>query len=106
MFSHSGVSSGCFRLLNETLVKQFDHFSQEGSTFNALFCHTCETVSLFLLPLGPYSPSAAAGGESWSRWIGCGISRKKAEGGVDRHLVSLVDRVRTQAKDKEIRGRP
>lgn len=34
--------------------------------------------SLFLLPLGSYSPSAAADGESWSRWIGWGI-RKKAE---------------------------
>ena len=51
-------------------------------------------------------PGATAGGESWSRWIGWGISRKKAEVGVDGHLVSLVDRVRTHANGMEIRGHP
>lgn len=87
-------------------MKRFDYFSQWGSAFNAFFHHTCKTVSPLLLLLGSYSPGATDGGESWSRWIGWGISRKKAEVGVDGHLVSLVDRVRTHANGMEIRGHP
>ena len=68
--------------------------------------YTCKRVSSFLPPSGSYFlPGSSAGGKSrlweWSGWTGGG---REAEGGgahqklVDGHLVSLVDRVRTQAK--------
>ena len=45
---------GCFRWLNQTLVKRFDYFSQWGLAFNAFFHHTCKTVPPLLLLLGSW----------------------------------------------------